>query len=184
LDVAYLPARALQTFKTEKTRITAISPGDPFERKEAGYDWLINWHEVRRNSVTLFGPPPQHIITPISREEFIDAVKAQVMDWREWIKVNRERSRGYHAYAILTMCRSLYACQFGEQVSKQEAASWAKQELPEWSSLIDDALQTRMAPTRHDVDPATPFPETSRFVNFVIDKIHFAPEKSQDDSGQ
>ena len=174
LDVAYLPARALQTFKTEKTRITTISPGDPFEWKEAGYDWLINWHEVRRHGVTLFGPSPKDIIAPVSREEFIDAIKAQAGDWREWIRVSRERSRGFHAYAVLTMCRSLYACEFGEQVSKQKAAAWAKEELPEWSSHIDNALQTRTAPIRHEVDSAATFPETSRFVNFVIDKIQSA----------
>jgi len=80
------------------------------------------------------------------------------------------------AYAVLTMCRALYACWFGEQASKQKAAAWAKQELPEWSSLINEALKTRISSARDEVAPEETFPETSRFVNDVIDKIQ-APQK-------
>ena len=50
---------------------------------------------------------------------------------------------GSQAYAILTMCRGLYAIRFGERLSKREAASWAGHEFPQWADLIRRALDWR-----------------------------------------
>src|SRR5690348_4129469 len=47
LEIAYLPLKGLQTFRTEASPIAVISPGEPFNLKEAGYDWLINWYVVQ-----------------------------------------------------------------------------------------------------------------------------------------
>jgi hypothetical protein len=169
LEIAYLSLHALKTFKTGTSKIAVISPGEPFHIKDAGKEYLINWYVVREKGLTLFGPLPGTIIEPVSKEEFIQAVKEHVRAWREWI--NDAHSRPSQAYAILTLCRALYTCRHGEQVSKLRAAVWAEQALPEWSSTIKNALVWRQAWREEAVDHAATLPETRRFVNFVIDQI-------------
>jgi hypothetical protein len=135
----------------------------------AGRDWTINWYIVREYGVTLFGAAPQTIIAPIAQAEFIAAVREQAKEWREW--VYHGPKRGSQAYAILTMCRALYAHTTGEQVSKRQAALWAAQQLPEWATLIENALVWRKTWRDEPIDHQTTFPETVRFVHFVIDQI-------------
>lgn len=165
LEIAYMTLTALKTFKTQKSPIAIVSPGEPFHIKDAGKDWSMNWYFVRENSKTLFGPDPKTIIEPISKEEFIQAVKDQVKDWPNWILKNHKRK--FQAYAILTMCRTLYAYRNGEQVSKKQAAFWAQKELLEWSSLIQNALQWREDWKNENVDHEAIFQETSKFVDYI-----------------
>ncbi|HET6261739.1 MAG TPA: nucleotidyltransferase domain-containing protein, partial [Chloroflexia bacterium] len=84
-EMAYLSAAALQTYRWRTGNIAIISPGEPFHVKEAGKDWLLNWYVVREQGIALFGPSPKTLIEPITREEFIQTVKSQVRDWREWV---------------------------------------------------------------------------------------------------
>lgn len=169
IEIAYLSVAALRTFKSQKSQIAVISPGEPFHIKEAGKDWLINWWVVREKGVAIFGPPPATVIEPISKEEFVQAVREQAKEWGEWISCSFKRKE--QAYAILTMCRALYACQNGEQTSKQKAAQWAQEHLPQWASLIQKALVWRDAWRDEAVDHMATFPDTVRFVHFVKDQI-------------
>ena len=97
-----------------------------------------------------------------------------MMLWREWI--DQIRTRPSQAYAILTMCRGLYTCKQGDQVSKRQAALWAAQELPAWSSLIKNALVWRGAWQDDHVDHEATLPETRRFVAFMIDQALNLPD--------
>ncbi len=169
LEIAYISLHALKTFRAQSSQIGIISPGEPFHFKEAGKDWLMNWYMVREKGVTLFGPPSETIIDPISKSEFIRAVKDNTREWREWIY--HMTHIGGQAYAILTICRALYLCRNGEQVSKIRAAGWAEKELPQWKELIQQAVYWRQNWRTADVDPAAIFPETLRFVNFIIDLV-------------
>jgi len=169
IEIAYVSVAALRTFKSHRSQIAVISPGEPFHIKEAGKDWLINWWVVREKGVAIFGPPPATLIELISKEEFVQAVREQAKEWGEWISCLFKRKE--QAYAILTMCRALYACQNGEQASKQKAAQWAQEHLPQWASLIQKALVWREAWRDDAVDHMATFPDTVRFVHFVIDRI-------------
>ncbi len=169
IEIAYVPVAALQTFKTRTSIIAIISPGEPFHLKAAGTDWLINWYMVREKGVTLWGVPPQTIIPEISKAEFIEAVREQAKGWSQYIYDMRRRPQ--QAYGILTLCRALYACTFAEQVSKKQAALWAAQALPEWAPLIQNALLWRAAYQNEDVDHNATFPETLRFVEFMIARM-------------
>ncbi|HEV8192839.1 MAG TPA: nucleotidyltransferase domain-containing protein, partial [Ktedonobacterales bacterium] len=66
VEIAYLSMEALRTFRTKSSTIGITSPGEPFHRKEAGIDWLINWYLVREADVALLGPPPATFIAPIA----------------------------------------------------------------------------------------------------------------------
>src|SRR5260370_22829617 len=96
----------------------------------------------------------------------MQAVKEQMKAWGEWI--NDIHKRKDQAFAILTMCRALYAYKNDEQASKKQAALWAENELPEWSKLIQNALLWREDWRNEQVDHEETFPETLRFVRFAI----------------
>lgn len=179
LEIAYLSVAALKTFRTQVSQIAVISPGEPFHFKEAGKDWLINWWVVREKGVTLFGPPPTALIEPISREEFLQTVQDHTQAWGEWI--NQMQDLPGQAYAILTLCRALYAAKNGEQGSKKEAALWAQVSYPQWASLIQKALAWRTGWRDEAADKATTFPETVSFVHFAIDQIIL--KKPEGDNG-
>jgi hypothetical protein len=62
------------------------------------------------------------------------------------------------AYAILTMCRALYTIRTGEPVSKIWRGGVGGEELPEWSTLIRNALRWRQDWRETDVDHEATFP--------------------------
>jgi hypothetical protein len=170
IEVCYISVAALNTVRSRTSTIANISPGEPFHMRESSKEWLSDWYLVRERGVALFGPSPQAIIEPISKDEFIQTIKAHARAWGEW--VHDMHTRGGQAYAILTMCRALYTCRNGEQVSKKQAALWAKQELPDWSQLIQNALLWREDWRNEQVDhDEAIFAETKRFVDFVRDMI-------------
>ena len=169
IEVLYLSVMGLRTFRTQRSQIAVISPGEPFHIKDAGNDWLINWYTVREKGVALYGPSVETLIAPISKEEYIASVRNYVEAWKEYI--DESWARPSQAYAILTMCRALYAVTCGERVSKKRAALWAEKELPEWAELIQNALKWRENWRDQDVDHDATFAETKRFVYFMIDKI-------------
>jgi predicted nucleotidyltransferase len=166
IEVCYISVAALRTVKSHTSIVANISSGEPFHVKETRKDWLIDWYVVREKGITLFGPSPKTLIEPISKEEFMQAVQEQMKAWGEWVHDMHKRKE--QAYAILTMCRVLYAYKNGEQVSKKQAALWAMNELPEWSSFIQNALMWREAWRDENVDHDATFQETLRFVRFAI----------------
>jgi predicted nucleotidyltransferase len=169
IEVCYISVAALSEVRSRTGQIANISPGEPFRRRESSKEWLSDWYLVRERGMTLFGPSPQTIIEPISKDEFMQAIHANAKAWRIWIRDMHGRKS--QAYAILTMCRALYTSTYGEQVSKKQAALWAEKELPEWSSLIQGALTWREAWRDECVDHDATLLETTRFVHFVIDQI-------------
>ena len=103
----------------------------------------MNWYLTREKSKTLFGPSPITLIEPISKEEFIQSVKDNARSWGKWVEGMKNRYA--QSYAILSMCRALFSYKKGDQASKKEAAEWAQRELPEWSTLIQNAIDWKEA---------------------------------------
>jgi predicted nucleotidyltransferase len=169
IEVRYISLAALNSVRSRTSQIAIISPGEPFHMRESSKEWLSEWYLLRERGVTLFGPPPQEIIEPISHDEFMQTIKAHARAWGEWV-LDMQNRKG-QAYAILTMCRALYTSRNGEQVSKKQAALWAQQQLPEWSQLIRNALKWREEPQDEQADDDATFAETKRFVDVVRNLI-------------
>src|SRR5258708_22513642 len=91
IEVRYISLLALQTFKVKSSPAVTISTGEPFHRIEVGNHWLMNWYMVREKGVILYGPAPNTIIEPITKEEFIESVQDHARSWSEWIKNMRRR---------------------------------------------------------------------------------------------
>lgn len=171
IEVGYISKEKLRRYDPNY-RQALISPGEPLHLRTVGKDWIINRHVLREKGIALYGPSPETLIAPITKEEFKQAIRELTQEWNEWIThLDKMRPRKYQAYSILTMCRNLYAFRNGEVLSKTEAAEWAKKELPEWSLLIDNAIQWRKDWRNEQVDHDSTIPETMRFLHFVIDEI-------------
>jgi predicted nucleotidyltransferase len=170
IEIVYASVHALQTFKTKRSQIAVINPGDePFRFKDAGIDWLMNWYIIQEKAITLFGALPKTIIAPTTKEEFIEAVKEHAKAWQNWTE--DLKTRPSQAYAILTLCRAYYTYKNGKQTSKKKAAEWTAEELPQWSSVIENALKWREDWRNRKVDSNATLSDTKQFVNFIIDKI-------------
>ena len=170
IETAYVSLAALQTFKLKRSRIANISPGEPLHFLEAGRDWLLNWYFVREMGVTLFGAVPETIIAPVSREEFIEAVREQARERAE--NIDRAKfSRPYQAYLIMTVCRALFSTETGEQVSKRRAASWVKKKFPEYAALIENAFEWRAKSQDKNVNHEATFAVTKEFVCRIVSLI-------------
>ncbi|HET7271873.1 MAG TPA: aminoglycoside adenylyltransferase domain-containing protein [Rubrobacter sp.] len=168
IEVAYLSAPALWKFKTETNSMAVVSPGEAFQLKAAGRDWLMNWYTVREVGIILYGPPPHTLIPEISKVEFVESAREHAEAWKEW--AHEMRTPGAQAYVVLTMCRALYAQTHGEQVSKKKAALWAKGYLPQWTPLIERSWNRR-SETRDEETDEEEFRETLRFVRDIAGRV-------------
>ncbi len=167
IEVAYQSLHGLRTFHTERSLMGIISPGEPIHLIEAGDDWLINWYFVLDHGVTIAGPPPETIIAPISRAQFVESARAQARWWGRRIQGVREQR--HESYPVLTASRALYTHRTGEHVSKIKAARWVQATYPEWADLLEMALERRVALEADN--PVDTFDDTIRFIEMVNREI-------------
>lgn len=170
VEVAYYTRHGLRTFKTERSTLGIISPGEPFHVIDAGDDWTLNWYFVQTYGVVLYGVPPKDIIAHVSKDEFIAGTKDHILMWRGYVQ-DLSEWHGSQAYAILTMCRGLYTVRHREHVSKKAAAKWAITAFPDWADFIRNALVWRQAQHDHESAHDAPIAETKRFVAFMIEEM-------------
>lgn len=167
VDVQYLSTSALGSLKTRESRGASISAGEPVHFTNVGRHWLMNWWIVREKGRVLYGPDPKAIIEAISREEFLESVRDHVHSWDRWVQDMRGPQA--QSYAILTLARNLYAVENGEMTSKVRGAEYAKSMLPQWTSLIDQALEWRRSAATSGGEDT--FEDTVRFVTDVRERI-------------
>jgi predicted nucleotidyltransferase len=172
IEVQYASEAGLKTFRDRPSKMAVISPGEPFHVIDAGKDRLTNWYFVQDYGLSLFGPDPGTFIPPISKAEFLQAVYDHALFWVEHIKQTKALAP-YQSYAVLTMCRALYTCTNGEQVSKTKAAEWAINQMPEWKDFILRALYVRTHTWEFTQDDANrTYPSVVRFVAEVVNKLN------------
>ena len=144
LEGSYIPKRDIRRHDPHSPPCPTVNEGK-FYLDKRGSDWIIQRHVIREQGTVLAGPDPKMLIDPVSPEDIRRAVKGVLQEWwapmledPSWLK---NHGSEYHAFAILTMCRALYALEHGSIVSKPMAARWAQEELGErWSQVIDRSL--------------------------------------------
>ncbi len=173
LEGSYIPRTALRRHDPANAHHPSIGVDWDFGIGLHGSDWVIQRHIIREQGVVVCGPPPQMLIDPVTPDALRGSVIDLVLDfWAaqvqgpepEWL-----RPRDYQAFAILTMCRALYAVERGEIASKPVAAAWASAALDRrWSSLIERALAWR-----HDTRPDD-MTDMLHFVHYTIERCRQA----------
>src|SRR5258707_8339801 len=168
LEGAYLPLAALRRDEPARRQHPFLSETTPFGVFALGVDWVINRSPLRERGVVVYGPAPATLIDPVTPAELTAAVRVLLRDeWRSFRDASHAQhaQRFWQAFAVLAMCRALYALDHAEIISKPAAAQWAERHLPlEWTPLIRRALAWR-----HDKQPDTPaLPETLRFIQYAL----------------
>jgi Domain of unknown function (DUF4111) len=143
IEVDYVAAEGLARCRTDCTTIARVGPGEPLHLLEAGRDFLLDWYPARQEGISLVGPPIESLIPPVPEEEYLQEVRTYLAGLLD--RFDEDPSAGSQAYAILTMCRGVYALRTGTRLSKRHAATQARLEFPTWAGLIDRALAWRDA---------------------------------------
>jgi len=138
LEIVYVGRRTLWSFRGGGS-LAIISPGEPFHIRDGVELYLQNWFLVRETGVTLRGMAPGAVIPAIGWSEFIEAIERYAAEVRG--RNLAATNPGARAYAVLTMCRALCTILTHRPCSKQEGAAWARERMPEWSWLIDAAVE-------------------------------------------
>ena len=148
LEGSYLPITHLRRYVNNGVSYPTVNEGR-FYLAPHGSDWIIQRHIVREGGVVLAGPDPKYLIDPVEPDDIRRAVLGSLREW--WFPLLDDPSwlqghdSPYHAYAILTMCRSLYALEHGRIISKPAAARWASAKLGgKWVQVIEQSLAVRM----------------------------------------
>lgn len=144
LEGSYMPLAALRRYSPDAPPRPTVNEGR-FEMAAHGTDWVIQRHILREQGVIVAGPPLADLIDPVSPEAMRSALRDTLRDW--WLPMlDRPRlaDSDYQAYAVLTMCRTLYTLEHGDIASKPVSARWAQTALAaRWHGLISEALNWR-----------------------------------------
>ncbi|MFH1032034.1 MAG: aminoglycoside adenylyltransferase domain-containing protein [Chloroflexota bacterium] len=117
-----------------------------FAVEQLGSEWMIQRWILREKGIAVAGPPLKSMIDPVSPDDLRQAVRGSLREWWSppFPSPERFQSGEYQAYAILTMCRSLYMLEHRRIASKPEAARWAMETLGEpWHEIIASAAAWR-----------------------------------------
>jgi len=173
IEVVYVGRDVLASFRTSRGRLAVVSPGEPFHlRDERPAAWLQNWYLVRESGVALAGPPAADIVPRVAWPEFIAATKRYAKE----ISNRRvdDASPGSLAYAVLTMCRALFTVRTHRLGTKQEAAAWTREGMPEWDGLVGDALRCRLSRGTLGFDDAETRAAAASFIARLATEIRSA----------
>lgn len=164
LEGPYLDRAAARRYRLGE-RYPTIGRGEALAWLEHGANWALERWAVRERGITLFGPDPNAIFDPVSRDELRAVVRARLRDWADWANQpdhpDWQLPLGHKAYVVETMCRALCTLVTGELPSKPRAVAWALANLPEpWRSTVERSRAWRGDKTR---EPAI-VPEVLRLV--------------------
>ena len=167
LEGAYIPVSKMKKYDPNY-EVAFLSADSPFRITKLGADWIINLHILITSPVVLYGPDPKTLVDPVPETDLKNAVKLILKsEWVELIDADVMKSRHYQGFAVLTMCRAIYALEKGEIVSKTKAAAWSKEALdPKWGELIEKSLLWRK---QHQIDEETLI-QTKEFVKEILSR--------------
>jgi len=149
LEGVYLPPGPLRRQDPAEGRLPVVGVDWDFHLGPPGPTWVLDRWVTREHGLVVAGPEPRELIDPIGPDELRAAVRASLSGyWAERAAEGADlawlRPRNYQAFAVLTMCRDLYALDHGVLVAKPVAAAWAARRLgPPWPAMTARALAWR-----------------------------------------
>ena len=152
LEGSYISQYAIRCFDPKHANFPNIERGfgEPLKLVHHDEAWLIHRYILRKYGITILGPAPQTLIDPVSSDALRQVMVPLLQGWATQIlnNPNEIARQGYQSYTVLSICRILYTLQFGDIVSKPQAARWVKETLDEkWSTLIDKTWIGRHNPS-------------------------------------
>lgn len=165
LDGSYVPQSVFRHW-------TADHPPSPFVEGESLIltqqgSAVIQRHILHQHGVVVTGPSLATLLDPVDRDELHSALREMLAKW--WWPLLADpawlQQRSKQPFAILTLCRTIYALEQGKVASKPVAARWCQQRLgQEWSGVIEWALTTPYPAT------ADHLATTLRLIQYTLDR--------------
>lgn len=150
LEGSYMPAVYLETLPPPRREVLYIDHGSTaFERSDHDHSLVVLW-SLRERGITLAGPPPHGIISPIPREALTAEVRRTLREWGGLILSDPEvmTQRWHQAFLVLSLCRMGQTLQTGEILSKRAGVAWSRKHVDRrWHGLIDRAWSERVRTT-------------------------------------
>ena len=177
LEGSYLPQGHLPRYEKTDTAYPTVNEGK-FYVAPHGSDWIIQRHIIREEGVALAGADPKSMIDAVSSDDIRRAVTGILQEWwfpmldePSWLE---ERGIEYHAYAILSMCRSLHALEHGTIVSKPTAAKWAQAELGgKWLQIIEQSLVAQSGKGSFEL-----FDDAMDLIRYTMERVNGKDERT------
>ena len=175
LEVSYFPRETLRHPSKRGLELWYLDHGArSLIRSDHCNTLLVRW-VVREKGVSLAGPAPDTLVSPISRGLLREEIFETLVGWGQKILDDPTpfKNRFYQGYIVLNYCRMLHDLRRGYPGSKREGAAWAKSVLdPSWSDLIDGAWDCRPDPAQKVRQPPDPkdFERTLKFVAYIMNE--------------
>jgi predicted nucleotidyltransferase len=165
LEGGYIPQKDLRLHDPAHAPVPWLGVDGHFALERLGSDWILQRWVLREKGLVVTGPALYDMIDPVSPDDLRAAVRASLREWWSppFPSPDRFLSSEYQAYAVLTMCRSLYVLENGRVASKPQAARWAMETLEDrWRALIASAEAWRPGAFFDRLDDVT------RFIHYTL----------------
>ncbi len=136
---------------------------------------LVTRWTVREMGITIIGPDPKILVSPIESNELRKEIKDTMIGWGKELLNNPDpyKNRFYQSYLVLNYLRMLHNLHEGKISSKYKGLVWAKSNLdPIWIDLMDYCWKERQDTSISVKQPANPeiFEKSLEFVKYIIDQ--------------
>jgi len=160
LEGSYVPKESLRQLDPVRRPYPYVDNGST----EVVLDNHCNTHVVRWSlreyGVRLAGPEPKSLVDPVPAEGLREELVATLREYADWAPAPTQAggmSQWKQTSLVLSFCRILHTLASGRVASKRASGEWALEALdPEWTSLVQRALDDRPDPWGRVHRPADP----------------------------
>jgi hypothetical protein len=174
LEGSYIPRAALWNHPPPYRVFPYLDHGSRELVRSGHDDSVVVYWVLREKGVTLVGPEPRTLVSPVSADALRREILDTMHDWRQELLANPDKlnNRAYQPFAVLSYCRMLQTLQIGTIESKRAGAVWAEHALDRrWNWLIQRAWDARpgdpSAKVRQRADP-TDLEATWAFMEYAV----------------
>ena len=146
LEGSYIPKAALLRLPPPPRKFLYLDHGSTELVRSAHDDSLVVFWCLRERGITLIGPEPRSLLTPVTVDALRQEVSETMHTWQQQLVTNPQEldNRFYQPFAVLSYCRMLHTLETGTVESKRAGAMWAKGTLDRrWHQLIQRAWDAR-----------------------------------------
>lgn len=155
LEGSYLTLEQLKSEEPPFEPRPYLNEKNFYPAADYGYEWVLEKYAVREKGIVLVGEEPKNIIDRVEVDDVLKAVKRIFEENWEPMLLDPQKLENdwYRPYAILTLCRIMYAIEKGKVGSKQEAAGWVMENFGDrWRDVVDMARKWKRGDSFGRVD--------------------------------
>lgn len=176
LEGSYIPRAALGRGPLPGERFWYLDNGSrALVQSDHDNSLVVRW-VTRERGVTLAGPSPHALVSPVAADDLRREVRTTMREWGAQLLADTERwmgNRWGQPFVVLSYCRMLHTLHTGTVESKPAGVRWAVQALDRrWAGLIERAWGERQDQYAKVYQPADPedVASTRAFVAYALER--------------